>query len=139
MLLVVTNLGTAASFAVAHATPNDQSSAIAQEQTVPNVFEPLGTFEAVGLPAGSAKGVAVIANFPPGFSLKHSHGGPSYVYVIEGTTDIIEADGTTTTYNAGDFFWEPGGHTHTAQTSTGSRAFVLRFLTPGAEATIPAK
>jgi hypothetical protein len=137
-LLAVATLGTT-SFAVANAAPSDQPTAIALEQAAPPVFEAFEPFDATGLPAGSARGIPQIANFPPGFSLKHVHGGPSYVYLLEGSLDIIDVDSTTVTYNAGDFFWEPVGRTHTAQTTRGSRAFVLRFLAPGSEATIPAQ
>jgi quercetin dioxygenase-like cupin family protein len=79
------------------------------------------------------------ATLPPGFNLKHVHGGPSYVYVISGSLDIIGADGTKATYRAGDFFWEPVGRTHTAQTSEGAELFILRFVVPGAEGTVPVK
>jgi hypothetical protein len=138
-LLAIAGLGTA-SFAVAVAAPNDQATAaIVLEQAAPPVFEAFEPFEATGLPAGSARGIPQIANFPPGFSLKHVHGGPSYVYLLQGSLDIVHADGTSVTYTAGEFFWEPVGRTHTARTSDGARAFVLRFLTPGAEATIPAQ
>jgi hypothetical protein len=40
-------------------------------------------------------------------------------------------------YHAGDFFWEPVGHIHTAQTTEGAELFILRFLAPAAEGTIP--
>ena len=96
----------------------------------------LEPFEVTGLPAGAAKGIPQHATLPPGFSLKHVHGGPSYVYVLAGSLDIIDADGSTATYRAGDFFWEPVGHVHTARTVDGAELFILRFLTAGAEGTI---
>jgi hypothetical protein len=58
------------------------------------------------------------------------------VYILSGSVDIIDADGATASYRTGDFFWEPGGRTHTAQSTTGAELFILRFLTPGSEGTI---
>jgi quercetin dioxygenase-like cupin family protein len=113
------------------------------QQTAPAPDTPLTDtlvpFEATGLPAGAARGMPQRATLPPGFNLKHVHGGPSYVYVISGSLDIIDADGTKATYRAGDFFWEPVGRTHTAQTSEGAELFILRFVVPGAEGTVPVK
>ena len=94
-------------------------------------------FDATGLPSGSAKAVPQRASLPPGFNLKHVHGGPSYVYVISGSLEIVDADGSKATYRTGDFFWEPVGRRDTAQTSDGAELFILRFLAPGAEGTIP--
>jgi hypothetical protein len=98
-----------------------------------NTLEP---FDATGLPAGPARGIPQRATLPAGFNLKHVHGGPSYVYVIAGSLDIIDSDGSTKTYRTGDFFWEPVGRVHTAQTSEQAELFILRFLTPGAEGTV---
>lgn len=97
----------------------------------------LQPFDATGLPAGPATGVPQHATFPAGTTLKHTHGGPTYVYVIAGSLDIIETDGTSATYQAGSFFWESPGHVHTLQVRQGVEVFVLQFLPPGAEATIP--
>jgi hypothetical protein len=97
----------------------------------------LEPFEAGGLPAGRAIGVPVRRAFPPGFSLKHAHGGPTYVYVLSGTLNITDATGNTVTYGAGDFFWEPAGYIHTAQTAEGAEVFILFLLPPSAEAIIP--
>src|SRR5438132_9856745 len=48
------------------------------------VTTPLGMFEATGLPAGAATGVASHSIAPPGFQLKHVHGGPGYAFVVAG-------------------------------------------------------
>jgi quercetin dioxygenase-like cupin family protein len=106
----------------------------AAAQAGPSTLE---AFDATGLPNGSARGVPMHTVLPAGFTLKHVHGGPSYVYVISGSLDIIAADGETTTYHAGEFFWEPGGRVHTAHTTESAELFILRFLAPGAEGTIP--
>ncbi len=95
------------------------------------------TFKATGLPAGDVNGLARHSMWPAGFSLKHVHGGPAYVYVIAGSIDITDS-AMTMTYGAGDFFWEPGGHIHTATAGPqGVEFFVLFLLPSGADATIP--
>ena len=132
VLAGVITLGTAA---VAVATQGDSRlvfAAPAGSQT--QGMEP---FEASGLPAGRAIGVPVRRAFPPGFSLKHAHGGPTYVYVLSGTLNVTDASGNTVTYRAGDFFWEPAGYIHTAQTAEGADVFILFLLPPSAEAIIP--
>jgi hypothetical protein len=100
--------------------------------------ETLVPFDATGLPAGSARGIPRRMTLPAGFNLKHAHGGPTYVYVIAGHVDITTSDGTTMAYGPGDFFWEPVGSIHTASAAAPAELFVLHFLAPGAEATIPA-
>jgi hypothetical protein len=94
-------------------------------------------FEASGLPAGEVRGIPRRMSLPAGFNLKHAHGGPTYVYVISGSIDIVDTEGNTSTYNPGDFFWEPVGFIHTARTTDPAELFVLHFLAPGAAATIP--
>jgi len=94
------------------------------------------TLAASGLPSGTAHVIARHQSFPPGFSLKHVHGGPGFIYVIAGTLTVSDADGTVT-YNAGDFFSEPAGHVHTASTQQGAEVTQFYVLSDGAEATIP--
>jgi quercetin dioxygenase-like cupin family protein len=74
---------------------------------------------------------------PAGTSLKHIHGGPTYVYVLSGNLSILDADGSTAAYTAGDFFPEAPGHVHTVQTAGGAEVFILQFLPPGAEGLVP--
>lgn len=50
---------------------------------------------------------------------KHTHGGATYVYIIEGGYDLIAYDsldddvGVTTSYGPGDFLFQPRGQIHT--------------------------
>ena len=50
---------------------------------------------------------------------KHTHGGETYVYIIEGGysltafTNFDDQDGTTIRYNKGDFVYQPKGQIHT--------------------------
>jgi quercetin dioxygenase-like cupin family protein len=99
---------------------------------------PLATFSASALPAGSATGAPVYAAFPAGFTLKHVHGGPTYVYVISGDLEITDAQGTVR-YCTGSFFAEAPGHVHTLHVVQRSEVFYLVFLPPGAESLIPVK
>ena len=99
---------------------------------------PLATFSAIALPAGTATGVPVYAAFPAGLTLKHVHGGPTYVYVITGHLEITDAQGTVT-HCAGSFFSEAPGHVHTLHVVQTSEVFYLQFLPPGAEGLIPVK
>ena len=132
LLVGVITLGTAA---VAVATQGDSPpGAAAPTGRQAQGMEP---FEASGLPAGRAIGMPVRRAFPPGFSLKHAHGGPTYVYVLAGTLTVTDTTGNTVTYGAGDFFWEPAGYIHTAQTAEGAEVFILFLLPPAAEAIIP--
>jgi quercetin dioxygenase-like cupin family protein len=101
-------------------------------------LRPLATFSAIALPAGPATGVPVYAAFPAGFTLKHVHGGPTYVYVISGDLEITDAKGTVT-YCTGSFFSEPPGHVHTLHVVQPSEVFYLQFLPPGADGTIVVK
>ena len=104
---------------------------------VPAQSATLAPFDASGLPAGRVMGLPIHASFPAGTNLKHIHGGPTYVYVISGSLDIIETDGTRTTYDAGSFFWEGPGHIHTVQVAQGVDVFELQLLPPGAESLVP--
>jgi len=99
---------------------------------------PLASFPTLGLPAGSATGVPVYATFPAGLTLKHVHGGPTYVYVIAGHLEITDAQGAIT-YCTGSFFAEAPGHVHTLHVVQPSEVFYLQFLPPGAEGLIPVK
>ena len=140
-MLVVAGLATVAilvvgGFALATAAAASPTATAAAQDVPTGSMTP---FEVTGLPAGAARGVPAHTTLPPSFTLKHVHGGPSYVYVIAGSVDITEADGQKTTYDAGQFFWEPAGRIHTVQTTERAELFILQFLPPGAEGTIPAQ
>jgi hypothetical protein len=111
--------------------------AAAGAPTPPHQAGSLEPFDAVGLPAGEATGVPSRLTLPAGTSLKHIHGGPTYVYVLSGSLDIIDSDGSTAAYTSGDFFPEAPGHVHTVQTAGGAEVFILQFLPPGAEGLVP--
>ena len=107
------------------------------QPAAPATLPDLQPFDAIGLPAGRATGVPTRLDLPAGTNLKHVHGGPTYVYVLSGSLDIVDEDGTQTTYAVGSFFSEPPGHIHTVRVAQGAQVFVLQFLPPGAEATVP--
>lgn len=122
----------------ATAQPHTATVRAAVAATMRALPAPLAPFAATGLPAGPATGVPQHLVFPAGFTLKHTHGGPTYVYVLTGTLIISDSAGTKT-YPAGSFFSESPGHVHTVHTTAAAEAFVLTFLPPGADATIPVK
>jgi hypothetical protein len=100
---------------------------------------PLADAPAVDLPQWPATYQAVHVIYPAGYTSKHVHGGPSYIYVISGVLQIIDDKGTRT-YPAGTFDFEPPAHVHTFHViQAGTEIFSLRFLPPGATATIPVK
>jgi quercetin dioxygenase-like cupin family protein len=105
----------------------------ARAQVVPNV--PLGSFDATGLPAGPATGVARRSIVAPGTNIKHVHGGNLYAFVAAGTF-TVEIRGERKTYQTGEFFWERAGEEHTAISEEGAELYILQFLTPGAAATL---
>jgi quercetin dioxygenase-like cupin family protein len=123
----------ATSFSVA-AFADVPSAATTLEDQRPGALVP---FVEAGLPVGQTNGVPSDLTLDPGFTLKHVHGGPTYVYVVSGSFDIIDGDGATVTYHKGDFFSEPAGHVHTIRVKERSEVFVLQFLPQGAEGTIP--
>jgi hypothetical protein len=57
--------------------------------------------------------------------------------VLSGNLNILDSDGSTAAYTAGDFFPEAPGHVHTVQTAGGAEVFILQFLPPGAESLVP--
>lgn len=105
--------------------------------TQPAQSASLAPFDASGLPAGKVMGLPIHATLPGGTNLKHVHGGPTYVYVISGSLDIVETDGSRMTYGAGTFFWEGPGHIHTVIVAQGAEIFELQLLPPGAESIVP--
>ena len=99
---------------------------------------PLAEFPAVGLPAGPAIVQPVHLIFPSGLTSKHTHGGPTYVYVIRGLLQVSDAKGTKS-YGAGGFFWERTGYIHTLHVIKDTEVFGLRFVPPGTEGTVEVK
>lgn len=117
------------------ATLNAMSATAAPASQSGSSLEP---FEAIGLPAGPSTGVPSRIALPAGTDFKHVHGGPTYVNVLRGRLDIVDSDGSLKSYSAGDFFSEPPGHVHTVQVTNGAaEVFVLQFLPPGAEGSVP--
>lgn len=54
-----------------------------------------------------------VVTYPPGLeSQPHSHHGPVFVYVLEGTMELQVNGGTLTTVQAGGTFYEPPGGVH---------------------------
>lgn len=99
--------------------------------------EPAGLIEQGSLADVPAGPVAVHAErvvLPAGFFSRHRHGGPTFNFVDVGTV-VIESGGERVPYEAGGFFFEPGGRVHSITVLDDARLRVVRLLPPGVEAT----
>jgi quercetin dioxygenase-like cupin family protein len=116
-----------------------QSAATSRAAGSRPVVVALAKFQAAGLPTGPAVGIAQRRTFAAGFSSpKHMHSGPTYIYVVSGTLEIIDDQGTRT-YSAGSFVWKPAMRVLTIASPTGATIFLLAFMKPGAQFEIPVK
>ena len=62
----------------------------------------------VELPSNNINAKIIRVTFPPAFKTPwHSHEGPGPRYVVKGNLRVVEG-GKTSTYSAGDVFWESG-------------------------------
>jgi quercetin dioxygenase-like cupin family protein len=103
----------------------------------PSTGEPpavVGEGRLAALPDGPVGVRAERVVLPAGFFSKHRHGGPTFNFVDAGVVDI-EVDGERNRYEAGGFFFEPGGRIHSITVLDETRLSVLRLLPPGAAAT----
>ena len=134
VLLAALNAGVL--YAVAASHPGSAPLLGGPKPTGPAMYP----FVAAGLPAGRIIGVPQHVIMPAGFTLKHEHPGPHYVYIISGTVQITDAQGTKT-YSAGMFLWEPAWHVHTVHALTRVEAFWIFFVPPAytQKLTIPVK
>lgn len=97
----------------------------------------LGQFDAAALlPSGPLTAVTSFNQLPAGYTLKHHHGGARFIYLVSGSEEVTDDMGTRA-YHAGDFWFEPQGHSHTAHVVSDASYFALDLLPPGAQATIP--
>ena len=142
-LLIPAALALALALGALVATTNGASSqptnpAVPTAGMKPVKIFPLAEFPAIGLPAGPAIVQPVHLIFPSGLITKHTHGGPTYVYVIRGLVQVSDEKGTKT-YGAGGFFWERTGYIHTLHVIKDTEVFSLRFVPPGTEGTVEVK
>lgn len=64
-----------------------------------------------------------VVSYPPGLESKpHSHHGPVFVYVIEGTMELQVLGGPITTVKAGETFYEPPGGVHSVSRNASKTA-----------------
>lgn len=77
--------------------------------------------------------------YPPGaISPRHSHPGPTFVYIVEGTI-CSEVKGTPPRlYKAGDSFYEPEGGWHAARNQSGKPVRLIATIIAAADAPIAA-
>ncbi len=68
------------------------------------------------------------STFEPGGSVgPHHHAGPGIRLISAGELTLVKADGTATTYKAGDYFFESGDVTTSARAATDKPTVVLNF------------
>jgi quercetin dioxygenase-like cupin family protein len=63
---------------------------------------------------------------PGGYTGEHQHVGPGIRYIVSGELTFVE-EGKTTTYKAGDYFYEAGNITNAASNKSNSPVRVLVF------------
>ena len=84
--------------------------------------------------------VMLSVEYPPGaISPRHSHPGPTFVYIVEGTI-CSEVKGTAPRlYSAGDSFYEPEGGWHAVRNQSGKTVRLIAYITAsvGAELAAP--
>ncbi len=63
-------------------------------------------------------------------AVRHSHGGPAFIVLLEGGLTLVEND-TPRTYKAGDSFTETPGNVYAAANSSGAKArLFVTYLVP---------
>ena len=125
-----------AALSVALSTAGFSSGVSAQEPPLP-VNRYVSQFPVSTAPA-QYELVQLVLDFAPGAStLIHSHGGPTYVTVLEGQVTRTE-NGKDSSYSAGQTFIEPQGQFHSAANRGTARArvFASFLLSPGQSVTI---
>jgi len=89
----------------------------------------------IDVKAGDYDLIAQVIDLPSGGTLpKHTHGGPTVVYVITGTLTLTDASGTKTV-KAGESFTENAGVVHwgSNQGTTSVRVAVSYLIPKGAD------
>lgn len=87
----------------------------------------LQPFAAAGTRTPYLIGVPQHQRYPAGYTLKHMHPGNRYVFVISGSLQVTDTQGTKT-YSAGMFFWESAWHVHTLHVLRDAETFALAFV-----------
>jgi quercetin dioxygenase-like cupin family protein len=112
--------------------------AAGQEAPRPPSSRYVSTFSVTAPAPAQYEIVQTILDFAPGaITREHTHGGPEFVTVVEGTLTRIKG-GVETTFTAGQSFREEaGGYFAVANRgSAKARAFATILLTPGQPVTI---
>lgn len=104
---------------------------------------PPGANEIIRAPLSNATGLeAIVADvvIPANAALAaHSHPGQEFLYLIEGSTTLIEDGQAERVLKAGESYVIPAGTIHAAKSGPqGTRAIVFRVHAEGAPISIPA-
>jgi len=77
--------------------------------------------------------------YPPGaVSPRHSHPGPTFVYIVEGTICSEVKGQPAKLYSAGDSFFEPDGGWHAARNTSGKPMKLIATIIAPKGATLAA-
>lgn len=84
------------------------SSQSASAQENPGLSRTVLLQKTLSLPSPNINAKVMRVAFPPAFKAPwHTHEGPGPRYVVKGTLNVIDHN-KTTTYSAGEVFWETG-------------------------------
>jgi quercetin dioxygenase-like cupin family protein len=73
--------------------------------------------------------VMLSVEYPPGaISPRHSHPGPTFVYIVEGTICSEVKGQPARSYSAGDSFYEPEGGWHAARNQSGKTVRLIAYI-----------
>jgi len=83
--------------------------------------------------------VMLSVEYPPGaVSPRHSHPGPTFVYIVEGTICSEVKGQPAKLYSAGDSFFEPDGGWHAARNTSGKPVKLIATIIAPKGATLAA-
>lgn len=81
--------------------------------------------------------VMLSVEYAPGaISPRHSHPGPTLVYIVEGTICSEVKETSAKLYSAGDSFYEPEGGWHAARNQSGRTVRLIAYITAPAGAAL---
>jgi quercetin dioxygenase-like cupin family protein len=83
--------------------------------------------------------VMLSVEYPPGaISPRHSHPGPTFVYIVEGTICSEVKGQPPRLYSAGDSFYEPEGGWHAVRNQSGKTVRLVAYIIAPAGAVLAA-
>jgi quercetin dioxygenase-like cupin family protein len=90
------------------------------------------------VPASNYEVRLEILEISPGVVARHTHPGPTMVYVLEGGVTLLIDGSPSRSFSAGDSFLEPAGLPHEAYADKPSKIMVVFVVPKGSPLVIPA-